>query len=757
MHNLKLFHHNLDVLNSVSENKSRVLKSLLSVESIGVWEYDLNSQSVSFCDTASHIFKIEKNEIGLNDWFSALSKQNAAVLKDFLANLNQKAFDNKLDLQFSSEKYIHIRAAPVFDPLNKDTELILGTVKIINKKSFISEPLLKDVNSSSKAIALFDVDMSCLASSSKWLLMHEVKQKNVVGKFCCNILQQKHKGFKRKFEKCLTGESINMENSVLTEEGLNKWLKIEMKPWYTSGGKISGVVMEAEEITKTKNNSKSTEVVKLNPKPDNDTFGVAIFSSKGNCIKVNKKLSDILGYSQEELKNLYFSSITHPDDRHVTAQMIAQLKSSREDSCVREKRYVTKDGKIIHAHISIFLKEIEGVPLHFIAHITDVTQKIKANKKIKLAYAEMGAIFSASSKVIIMVTDANGVIKQFNTGAENLLGYKKGEVISIAKPTLFHCEIDFKNKSKLISNSLNKKIEGFDVFTELAQSNKQTDEWIYQHKNGVCFPVQLTFDTIKDSENNIIGYLGVGHDISKIKNHENKIQDILEVSKAQNKRLLNFAHIVSHNLKSHSGNFSMLLDLFKDENEDFGNNEIIKMLNQASLNLSETISHLNEVVQLNTNSVINLVSVNLNQALSKVIENVSAIAMTSKVTIENNTDKNIEVLCMPAYLESILLNFLTNGIRYQSNDRSSYVKFRTLVDNNWIVLEIEDNGLGIDLDRHRSKLFGMYKTFHNNKDSRGLGLFIAKNQIEAIGGKVEVTSKVNVGTVFKVYFKYEKN
>ncbi|WP_229338429.1 ATP-binding protein [Christiangramia sediminis] len=74
-----------------------------------------------------------------------------------------------------------------------------------------------------------------------------------------------------------------------------------------------------------------------------------------------------------------------------------------------------------------------------------------------------------------------------------------------------------------------------------------------------------------------------------------------------------------------------------------------------------------------------------------------------------------------------------------------------------MILEIGDNGLGIDLNKHRSKLFGMYKTFHTHKDSRGIGLFITKNQVEAMGGKIEVESELNKGTTFKIYFKYEKN
>jgi sensor histidine kinase regulating citrate/malate metabolism len=81
----------------------------------------------------------------------------------------------------------------------------------------------------------------------------------------------------------------------------------------------------------------------------------------------------------------------------------------------------------------------------------------------------------------------------------------------------------------------------------------------------------------------------------------------------------------------------------------------------------------------------------------------------------------------------------------------------TRIEGDFVVLDIKDNGLGIDLKKHKAKLFGMYKTFHNNKEARGIGLFITKNQVEAMGGKIEVESTVNKGTTFKIYMKHEKN
>jgi light-regulated signal transduction histidine kinase (bacteriophytochrome) len=100
-------------------------------------------------------------------------------------------------------------------------------------------------------------------------------------------------------------------------------------------------------------------------------------------------------------------------------------------------------------------------------------------------------------------------------------------------------------------------------------------------------------------------------------------------------------------------------------------------------------------------------------------------------------------------MESILLNLLSNSIRYRAPDRIAQIHFRTEIINNEILLIATDNGLGIDLKKYRHKLFGLNNTFHRHPDSKGVGLFMTKTQIEAVGGSVTVESEVNKGTNFK--------
>ena len=156
-------------------------------------------------------------------------------------------------------------------------------------------------------------------------------------------------------------------------------------------------------------------------------------------------------------------------------------------------------------------------------------------------------------------------------------------------------------------------------------------------------------------------------------------------------------------------------------------------------------------MQINLNSKENNKSIALKPIIDQNLSSLLSMANQSKVEIINEIGNDVVVKAIPAYLDSIIMNFVTNSIKYRSGNRKSYLKIMAEPIDNFYILYFIDNGLGINLQKHGDKLFGMYKTFHQHEDSRGIGLFITKNQVEAIGGKIEVESQENVGTTFKVY------
>jgi signal transduction histidine kinase len=95
---------------------------------------------------------------------------------------------------------------------------------------------------------------------------------------------------------------------------------------------------------------------------------------------------------------------------------------------------------------------------------------------------------------------------------------------------------------------------------------------------------------------------------------------------------------------------------------------------------------------------------------------------------------------------------LSNAIKYRSPNRKLQIRIKSYLKDGGTWLEFTDNGLGINMKVHGHKLFGLRKTFHDNPDAKGFGLFITKSQIEAVGGMIYAESTQDRGTTFFVKF-----
>jgi signal transduction histidine kinase len=142
----------------------------------------------------------------------------------------------------------------------------------------------------------------------------------------------------------------------------------------------------------------------------------------------------------------------------------------------------------------------------------------------------------------------------------------------------------------------------------------------------------------------------------------------------------------------------------------------------------------------------------LAEEIQKTLDVLSDSILDLEVEIKVEVSSDLVVKVIPAYLNSIILNMLTNAIKYRSPNRKCQILISAEKRKaGGVQVDFKDNGLGMDLEKVGKKLFGMYKTFHQVPDARGLGLFITKNQVEAMGGRIEVQSAVDEGTVFSVF------
>jgi len=264
--------------------------------------------------------------------------------------------------------------------------------------------------------------------------------------------------------------------------------------------------------------------------------------------------------------------------------------------------------------------------------------------------------------------------------------------------------------------------------------------------------LQISFfpDTDKSDPKGFVMYAA---DITTIKDLEQQIEQSNEIIKSKNKSLLNFANIVSHDLRAYSANLEGMLELYESEQNEKERTEIFEKLKELSARFGSSVKNLSEIVEVKNLGDVPIQEVNLFESVTKATEVLDTQIKGAKAVVKVNVSPFIYIDANPAYVDSIVYNFLSNAIKYKHPKRDPVVELSTMIVGNETVLSIKDNGMGIDLDKHSHNLYGMYKTFHDNEDSNGIGLFISKYQVDSMGGHIGVESHVDKGTWFRIYFR----
>lgn len=225
----------------------------------------------------------------------------------------------------------------------------------------------------------------------------------------------------------------------------------------------------------------------------------------------------------------------------------------------------------------------------------------------------------------------------------------------------------------------------------------------------------------------------------------------LEVTESQNRRLKNFAFITSHNMRSSTVNLSSLITLVEDEPN---NKEYFDLLRTTAKKLNMTVQHVSDLLNFeNRISDEEKVDCDILETIERVITLNSQAIENNQADIVVDIPRNTKVKAIPAYLDSVYNNLITNAVRYGITDSSKKINITAKSNEKEIVVCIKDYGLGIDMKKYRTKLFDLGSRFHSAKsDGHGIGLFMSKNQLEAMGGRIEVDSEVDKGTTIKVKF-----
>ena len=458
----------------------------------------------------------------------------------------------------------------------------------------------------------------------------------------------------------------------------------------------------------------------------------------------NKGIQGVFGYKKEEVgktSKWWFERI-HPEDSLKMSVKLYSFLEQKTEKWQDEYRFQCADGSYKYVFDRGFLvKDKDGKPIRMIGAIQDVTKQKEEEQRLRLLETVI-----TQTKDAVMITDidtSQNVIPNIifvNSAFTDMTGYAAEEVIG-KSPIMF-----IGAKSDMLE---------FDKLKTAIQEYRECFvETVNYKKNGEEFWNNFSMIPVTDKDGEHSHWISIQRDVTEEKNKEKEREQLIRELTQNNKDLKQFSYITSHNLRAPLSNLTGLLNLVEDMDiEDPELKEIISGFTKSTHLLNETINDLVKVVIIKDNPSIHKEKVLIKEIFENVFNQLSFLIGLHKPILKIDLEEVSILNINKSYLESIFLNLLTNAIKYRSENRQLKVNISSKVEGDNLVLTFKDNGVGIDLVRNRDKIFGLYQRFHNHPDSKGLGLYLVKSQVEAMGGTINVESTVGKGTTFTIVFK----
>ncbi len=237
-------------------------------------------------------------------------------------------------------------------------------------------------------------------------------------------------------------------------------------------------------------------------------------------------------------------------------------------------------------------------------------------------------------------------------------------------------------------------------------------------------------------------------------NLELEVQSRTKELVAYNQQLEQFAFISAHNLRAPVARILGLGNILDLDSKDPNETKMVhqKMVSTAK-ELDRVVRDLNTILEIRKNNDSIISEIKFDEELFLVKQYIEKEIEDTRSVIIADFSKAPTIHSVKPYVESVMQNLLSNAIKYRHPNRAPVITVTTERVDEYVCLIVSDNGLGIDTDLYKNKIFTLYQRFHSHVEGKGLGLYLIKTQIIALGGKIELESKVDEGTIFKVYFK----
>ena len=491
-------------------------------------------------------------------------------------------------------------------------------------------------------------------------------------------------------------------------------------------------------------------------------YAIIMLGVDGRIASWNVGAERLTGYCQREAVGQHYSKLHTADDIAVHKPEQALESAVRLGRTEDRGWRVRKDRTLFFADVIITAVYDSSGTLQGFSKVTrDITARRKADRRLYETTSLLRTVLDSASDISIIATDPGLAIKVFNAGAERLLGYASHEIFGRKMPSLLHDPEEIRVCGEALSAQLGRPIEGAQIFHAPAMHGRSR-EWSYIRKDGGRVAVDLVVTPMRTHEGELLGYVGVARDVTQQKRYEESLLQATQNAERANDAKSLFLANMSHEIRTPMNAVTGLTYLLEQTSLDSEQKEYVAQINVASRSLLAVITDVLDLSKIEAGELmISRVAFSPRELLQglQAIMRAAADLKGIELRLDLADDLPAALEGDAARLSQILTNLLSNAIKFTERGGVT-LRVRLLRSSSTgstLSFTVRDTGIGID-PAAQARLFTPFiqgdESITRRYGGTGLGLSIINRLSTLMGGSVDFTSTLGVGSEFCVTLEF---
>ena len=464
--------------------------------------------------------------------------------------------------------------------------------------------------------------------------------------------------------------------------------------------------------------------------------GMAIGTAEKAWLRVNQALADMMGYPIEELRNVAWPELTHPDDMAISSQHFQRVMDGETDSYRFEKRFLRKNGEVIHAILSVrAIRKEDGSVDYLMSQFQDITARKLQEEVLRESEERFRGYFDASP-IGMAIVGPDRRWQRANPALCDMLGYLEEELQQKTSAELTHAE-DITEDAEQFALLLTGELDGY----------RREKRFLRADGRSVC--TVLSVRGVHDDSGHFIYAVKQAQDITASKRAEREMARLNGDLKRSNEELQQFANVASHDLQEPLRMVASYTQLLQEVYGEKLGDEARKWIHYAvdgANRMQVLIQDLLNYSRVTTRGQ-EFGSVDSHAALGQALANLRVVIQETDAMVTN--DNLPEIPGDVSQICQLFQNLVSNAIKYRREGISPHVHVSVVRQGIFWEFALADNGIGIDAKFH-DRVFVIFQRLHTRREypGTGIGLAICRRIVERHGGKIWFESKTGEGTTF---------